>query len=84
MPTKHNTEPEIKNRVSENHAPDLRRVDLNPSQAQALAQIAHRKAAVEKEWAVALTLVGIEPDSVAGGNLDDDPHFMVREDDLSP
>lgn len=63
--------------------PTTRRHDLTPSQAQALSEIAARKQAVEREWDLALKIAGFEPGQVAGGNLADDPHFMVMVDDLS-
>jgi hypothetical protein len=59
-----------------------RRHELTRSQAQALAEIAQRKLAAEKEWALALTLAGLDPSRVVHGDLTEaDPHFMVKVDD---
>lgn len=56
-----------------------RRVELTKSQAQVLADIELRKRAVLNEWNVAVTLVGLDPAKIAGGNLNDDPHLIVSD-----
>ena len=64
---------------------ESRRLDLTPAQAQLLAEIETRRRAAQKEWAMAVTLVGVDPRAITGGNLADDPHLMVREADaVSP
>lgn len=61
-----------------------RRHDLTYSQAQVLAEIEQRRRVAVKEWHVALTLVGLEPEKIVGGNLADDPHFIVKDDAPGP
>ena len=56
------------------------RHDLNASQAQVLAEIELRLQAVKKEREMALTLVGVDPASVVGGNLVNDPHLLLADD----
>lgn len=58
-----------------------KRHDLTPSQAQVLAEIEQRRRIAVLEWNRALQLVGIEPEKIVGGNLADDPHFVVKVDD---
>lgn len=62
----------------------IRRHDLTPSQAQVLAGIEQRRRIAVNEWNVALQLVGLEPANVVGGNLADDPHFIVKDDAPEP
>jgi hypothetical protein len=52
---------------------------LTASQAQVLAEIEMRKRAVKKEWDVAVTLVGLDPAKVVGGELIKEPHLLVAE-----
>lgn len=59
---------------------NTRRHDLTPSQAQALAEIEQRKRTAVNDWRVALRFVGIDPAKIVGGNLADDPHFIVKVD----
>ena len=59
---------------------ETKRHDLTRSQAQVLAEIEQRRRIAVNEWNVALKLVGLEPEKVVGGNLADDPHFLVKED----
>lgn len=55
------------------------RHELTASQAQVLAEIEQRRRAVQKEWEMALMLVGLDPAKVTGGELIRDPHLMVAE-----
>jgi hypothetical protein len=64
--------------------PETRRHDLTASQAQLLAEIEQRRRNAVNEWNVALQLVGLDPAQIVGGNLADDPHFIVKVDALSP
>ena len=57
----------------------VRRHPLTPGQAQLLAEIEMRRREAVREWDRALQLVGIDPASIVGGNLSDDPHFMVSD-----
>lgn len=57
-----------------------KRHDLTPSQAQVLSEIEQRRRVVNNEWNVAVTLVGLDPAKVVGGDLNDDPHFMVADE----
>lgn len=59
---------------------NTRRHDLTPSQAEALAEIEQRKRTAVNDWRVALRFVGIDPAKIVGGNLADDPHFIVKVD----
>jgi hypothetical protein len=61
-------------------APAARRHDLNPSQAQLLAEIEQRRRVAVNEWDKSVLLVGLDPAKIVGGNLADDPHFMVKDD----
>lgn len=62
-----------------------KRYDLTPSQAQLLAEIEQRRRIAVAEWNRSLMLVGLDPAKIVGGNLNDDPHFLVIEDDaVSP
>lgn len=56
------------------------RHNLTRSQAQVLAEIEQRRRLVVNEWNKAVMLVGIDPDSIIGGDLDMDPHFIVKDD----
>jgi hypothetical protein len=56
------------------------RHELNASQAQVLAEIEQRRRAVQKEWEVAVTLVGLDPAKVIGGELLKDPHLVVADE----
>jgi hypothetical protein len=56
------------------------RHELNASQAQVLAEIEQRRRAVQKEWEVAVTLVGLDPAKVIGGELLKDPHLLVADE----
>jgi hypothetical protein len=58
----------------------MRRHVLTASQAQLLAEIEVRKQAVLKEWNVAITLVGLDPAKVVGGELISDPHLLVEDE----
>ena len=60
------------------------RIELTRSQAQLLAEIEVRRRTVMREWHVAVTLVGLDPEKIVGGNLAEDPHFLVREDSPVP
>jgi hypothetical protein len=53
---------------------------LNASQAQVLAEIEMRRRAVQKEWEVAVMLVGLDPAKVIGGELIKDPHLLVADE----
>lgn len=57
---------------------EAKRHELTKSQAQLLAEIEARRRQAVSEWNVALMLVGLTPDEIVGGNLADDPHFMVK------
>ena len=61
-------------------ATGTRRHDLTASQAQILAEIEARRRAAVREWTVAIRLAGLDPEKIVGGNLADDPHFLVRDD----
>jgi hypothetical protein len=56
------------------------RHELNASQAQVLAEIEQRRRAVQKEWEVAVMLVGLDPAKVIGGELLKDPHLLVADE----
>lgn len=58
--------------------PSVKRHDLTASQAQALAEIVLRRRQAALEWQRALLFVGVDPESIVTGNLNDDPHFMVK------
>lgn len=60
---------------------ETRRIELTSSQAQELADIYRRKQHLEREWSIALKMIGTDPASIVAGNLDDDPHLMVEDDD---
>lgn len=57
----------------------MKRHELTKSQAQMLAEIERRRRAAVLEWNRAITLVGLDPTKIVGGNLDADPHFMVED-----
>lgn len=58
----------------------MKRHELNPAQAQALAEIEQRRRAVQREWELAVTLVGLDPAKVVGGELVKDPHLLLADD----
>lgn len=61
-------------------APATKRHDLTPAQAQLLGEIEQRRRVAVREWEVALTLVGIDPAAIVGGDLATDPHLIVKVD----
>lgn len=56
-----------------------KRHELTAAQAQLLADIEQRRRVAVTEWDVALRLAGFDPTKIVGGNLADDPHFMVKD-----
>jgi hypothetical protein len=60
------------------------RHDLTRSQAQVLSEIEQRRRLIINEWNKAVMLVGLNPDDITGGDLDSDPHFIVKDDASTP
>jgi hypothetical protein len=56
------------------------RHNLNPSQAQLLGEIEIRLQAVKREREVALTLIGVDPAKVVGGDLVKEPHLLIEDE----
>ncbi len=64
-----------------NAAPSTRKHELTPSQAQLFMEVEQRRRNAEKEWAMAITLAGLDPKQIVSGDLGpDDPHFIVKVD----
>lgn len=61
----------------------MKRHDLSRAQAQALHEVDARLRRAMHEWNTAVTLVGLDPASVRGGELVNDPHLLVEGDAVS-